>query len=168
MLQEPHFRVHTALLGHHTPVLAYAFEPVKETNIRKNRLKACGLEPGPWLSELKQHLIAKNNAAQLQLPNGTEASVAKLAAGLVLITPAKKLVYAVDLADTLDNRQRLQTLARHAYTFFCEAYFLEADIEQAMRTGHLTTRACSEIATATGVARLVPFHFSQRYADRPQ
>ena len=37
-----------------------------------------------------------------------------------------------------------------------------------MRTGYLTTRACGEIATALGVARLVAFHLSQRSADRPQ
>ena len=77
-------------------------------------------------------------------------------------------MYATDLADTPDNRQRLQALAQYAHTFFCEACFLEADVEQAVRTGHLTTRACGEIATAAGVARLVPFHHSQRYTDRPQ
>jgi|GEM_PF-5592770 len=45
---------------------------------------------------------------------------------------------------------------------------MEADAEQASRTDHLTTRACGEIASAAGVARLVPFHFSRRYADNPQ
>ena len=168
VLQEPSFRVRAEWLDHHTPVLAYAFVPVKEINIRKDRLKACGLESGPWLSELKQHLIAGNDAAQVQLPNGTGMSVMVLAAGLVLITPARKLVYATDLADTPDNRQRLQALAQYAHTFCCEACFLEADVEQAVRTGHLTARACGEIATTAGVARLVPFHLSQRYADRPQ
>lgn len=168
VLQEPGFRIRAQLLDHHTPVLAYAFEPDKEINIRKDRLRARGLQPGPWLSELKRHLLAENSKALVQLPNGSKADVATLATDLVLITPAKKLVYATDLADTPNNRQHLHTLARYAHTFFCEARFVEADAEQAMRTGHLTTRACGEIAMATEVGRLVPFHFSQRYTDKPQ
>jgi ribonuclease BN (tRNA processing enzyme) len=59
-------------------------------------------------------------------------------------------------------------LAKHAHTLFCEAAFSEADVAHATANGHLTTRACGEIATAAGVARLVPFHFSRRYADDPQ
>ncbi|NOR71497.1 MAG: hypothetical protein GQ532_17725 [Methylomarinum sp.] len=168
VLQETGFCIRAELLDHHTQVVAYAFEPVKEINIRKDRLKARGLEPGPWLAELKQHLLTKEEAALVQLPDGTAADVATLAKDLVLITPAKKMVYATDLADTPDNRQRLQALARYAHTFFCEACFIESDVEQAARTGHLTTRACGEIAMAAEVARLVPFHFSQRYTDKPQ
>lgn len=37
----------------------------------------------------------------------------------------------------------------------------------AVRTGHLTARACGEIATAAGVERLIPFHFSRRYESDP-
>ncbi|MGZ8215620.1 MAG: hypothetical protein ACXWTP_14100, partial [Methylosarcina sp.] len=51
---------------------------------------------------------------------------------------------------------------------FCEASFLESDSDQARRTGHLTARACGEIATAADVKQLVPFHFSRRYETRPE
>jgi len=168
VLQETGFCVRAQQLDHHTPVLAYAFEPLKEINVRKDRLEARGLAPGPWLAELKRHLLAENETAMVKLPNGSESTVAALAADLVLITPAKKLVYATDLADSPDNRRRLQSLARYAHTFFCEAYFVATDSEHALRTGHLTARACGEIAVAAEVARLVPFHFSRRYTDRPR
>lgn len=168
ILQDPGFRIRAQLLDHHTPVLAYAFEPTKEIKIRKDYLQAHGLMPGPWLAQLKKHLLAENDTAIITLPDGTVTRVADIAAELVLIQPGKKLVYATDLADTMDNRQRLQTLARYAHTFFCEACFMEADVNQAVLTGHLTTRACGEIAMAAEVARLVPFHFSQRYADKLQ
>lgn len=166
---EAGFRIRAVTLDHHqVPVIAYAFEPARQINIRKNRLLARALEPGPWLNELKRQLLADNANATIELPDGTRETVSALAAELVLVTPGKKLVYATDLADTPANRERLVALAQHAHTFFCESPFLQADTEQARRTGHLTTRACGEIATTAGVARLVPFHFSRRYTKGPQ
>lgn len=169
LLNEPGFRIRGVMLDHHdTPVIAYAFEASKQINIRKDRLVARGFGPGPWLNELKQQLLSENETAIIQLPDGSEASTASLADELVLITPGKKLVYATDLADTEYNRQQLVKLARNAHTLFCESTFIEADADHAKRNGHLTTRACGEIATEAGVSRLVPFHFSRRYINKPQ
>ena len=169
LLDQAGLRVSGVTLDHHgTPVLAYALQPDRQINIRKDRLRARGLAPGPWLNELKRHLLADNEAAPVQLPDGGTATAGALAEELVIITPGKKLAYATDLADSAQNRRQLTELARHAHTFFCEAPFLEADAGHAARTGHLTTRACGEIATEAGVSRLVPFHFSRRYTDNPQ
>jgi ribonuclease BN (tRNA processing enzyme) len=166
---EPGFRIRAITLDHRNlPVLAYAYEPAAQINIRKDRLMKCELEPGHWLTELKQQLVAGNESAIIELPDGDKSRVRELAEELVLVTPGKKLVYATDLADTSDNRQRLIALAQHAHTFFCEATFTDADAAQAQNTGHLTARACGEIAAAAGVARLVPFHFSHRYENDPQ
>jgi ribonuclease BN (tRNA processing enzyme) len=76
-------------------------------------------------------------------------------------------VYATDLADTPSNRERLVAFAAGADVLICEAAFIGADAAQAERTGHLTARACGEIAAAAGVARLIPFHFSRRYETDP-
>ena len=169
LLAEPGFRIRSLTLDHHgTPVIAYAFEAEQQINIRKDRLKARGLEPGPWLNELKQQLFSNNPAAAIQMPDGRHESAGTLADELVVITPGKKLVYATDLADTPDNRQQLIGLARHAHTFFCESAYVEADADHASMNGHLTTRACGEIATEAGVSRLVPFHFSRRYLHRAE
>lgn len=168
LLEENTFRIRAVTLDHGIPVLAYALETAKEINIRKDRLLARGLTPGPWLTRLKRELVAGNTATTIQLPNNKQATVKDLSDDLVLMQPGKKLVYATDLADTADNRQRLITLARHAHTFFCESSFMEKDTLQASRTGHLTTRACGEIATASEVGRLMPFHFSRRYENNPQ
>jgi ribonuclease BN (tRNA processing enzyme) len=168
LLKESGYRIRATMLDHHgTSVLAFALEPDIQINIRKDRLKLRNLEPGPWLNELKQHLLSENKSAIIQLPDGSTASVAALADELTLITPGKKLVYATDLADTQKNRERLIKFARHAHTLFCEASFVKADAEHALRNGHLTTQACGEIATAARVSRLVPFHFSRRYSNMP-
>jgi ribonuclease BN (tRNA processing enzyme) len=169
LLAEPGFRIRGLTLDHHgTPVIAYAFEAEQQINIRKDRLKARGLEPGPWLNELKQQLFSNKPTAVIQMPDGRHESAGTLANELVVITPGKKLVYATDLADTPDNRQRLSRLARHAHTFFCECAYVEADADLASMNGHLTTRACGELATEAGVSRLVPFHFSRRYLHKTE
>jgi ribonuclease Z len=168
LLAEPGFRVRATTLQHGvSPVLAYAFEPAPQINVRKERLQAEGLAPGPWLGELKRHIQAGENDASIRLPDGRTGTTATLA-DLVLISPGKKLVYATDFSDGEANRRRLIELAHGAHTLFCEATFREADAAQAAHTAHLTTRACGEIAQQAGVARLVPFHFSRRYEDDPQ
>lgn len=169
ILCEAGFTVRGITLDHRgTAVIAFAFVAAPQLNIRKDRLEARGLKPGPWLNALKSNLLMKQQNATIPLPDGSRARVGSLADDLVLITPGKTLVYATDLADTADNRTRLVELARHAHTFFCESSYSEADAEYAAMNGHLTTRACGEIASAAGVSRLVPFHFSRRYQHRAE
>ncbi len=103
----------------------------------------------------------------MKLPDGSRRQAGELAAELLLIQPGKRLVYATDLADSEPNRERLVRFAWGAHTLFCEATFREQDRANARRNGHLTTRACGEIAATAEVGVLVPFHFSRRYQDDP-
>jgi ribonuclease BN (tRNA processing enzyme)/polynucleotide 5'-kinase involved in rRNA processing len=167
VMAEPHFQIRVLTLDHGIPVLAYAFEPVLQINVRKERLSQRGLAPGPWLTELKQRIAAQQLGHRIELPNGNAESVRALAADLTLTSPGSKIVYATDLADTRDNRERLNELAKEAHTLFCESPFMQKDAEQAQRTGHLTTTACAEIASRAQVRHLIPFHFSRRYEDAP-
>src|SRR5690606_22785649 len=161
------FTVRATTLDHLTPVLAFALESTAEINVRKERLAELGVQPGPWLTELKAAIAAGRRDERVELPDGSRRRVGELADFLVLISPGTKLVYATDLADTAENRRRLAALARDADVLFCESTFLVADADRAARTGHLTTRACGEIGAAANVARLVPFHFSRRYEADP-
>jgi ribonuclease BN (tRNA processing enzyme) len=163
LLNESGFKVRAVTLDHGTPVLAFAFEPSMQISVRKDRLQAKGWAPGAWLGALKDRLLQGDRAALVELPDGTRAEAGRLGEELTLIKAGRKLVYATDLADTADNRQRLVQLAWGGHTLLCEAAFSEADAEQARRTGHLTTRACGEIANAADVGQLIPFHFSRRY-----
>ena len=167
LLQEDEFRVRATVLDHGTPVLAYAYEPGLQINVRKDRLIERQLTPGPWLNELKRRIAAGDRRTRIDLPDGQTATVAELQDELTLITAGIRLVYATDFSDTPDNRRRVISLAQDAHTFFCEATFLTEEREQADRTGHLTTRACGEIANSAGVQYLIPFHFSRRYEEKP-
>lgn len=167
VLAEPEFRVRAATLDHGTPVLGYVVEPPRQVNVRKDRLAARGLEPGPWLGELKRRVHDGAGGAEVTLPDGSIEGADQLAADLLLVAPGKRLAYATDFADSPDNQRRLAELARGAHTLFCEASFRNKDTDQATRNHHLTTRACGQIAAAAAVARLVPFHFSRRYEHDP-
>ena len=163
LVEEPGFRVRCAQLDHGTPVLAFAFEPRMQINIRPEALAAAGLSPGPWLTGLKQAILKGEYVMRLTLPDGTRRRVAELMRELTLIQPGESLVYATDLGDTSANRQCLIALAGGAHTLVCEATFLTSDCAQAERTGHLTTQACGEIAQAAGARYLIPCHVSRRY-----
>ena len=168
IVNNPLFSVRTATLDHGTPVQAYAFECKDKLSVDKNALKMMGLEAGPWLNQLKRLIEAGDNRAMIRLPNHCNMAAEELAAGLLKVTPGEKLVYATDFADTEANRTTLIALAHKADFLFCEASFLEADSQQARRTGHLTTLACGEIANEADVKQLVPFHFSKRYEKQPE
>ena len=167
LLDEQALRVRATLLdhGHGTPVLAFALETPCTLKVRSERLVADHLRPGSWLTHLKQVIARGEREAPVTLPDGRESKAGALADRLLLEAPGTRLAYATDLADTEPNRAALAALAAGAHTLFCEATFRLADIAQARRTGHLTTRACGEIAERAGVGRLVPFHFSRRYED---
>lgn len=168
IVDDPLFCVRTITLDHGTPVQAYAFESKAKLSVDENALKTLALDAGPWLNQLKQLIGAGDNKAMIRLPDNSSQEAGELGDHLLTVTPGEKMVYATDLADTEANRTALTALAHKADFFFCEASFLETDIEQARRTGHLTAGACGEIATGADVKQLVPFHFSRRYETKPE
>lgn len=167
VLDEAQFKVRALTLDHGIPVLAFAFEPTIQINVRKERLSDHRLQPGPWLTELKGCIANRQLDHRIELPDGSAETVQRLAAELTLISPGSKIVYATDLADSSENRERLAALAKGAHTLFCESPFMMKDENQARRTGHLTTLACAEIANKACVRHLIPFHFSRRYEEVP-
>jgi ribonuclease BN (tRNA processing enzyme) len=167
LLAEDDLSIEAAVCDHNIPSLAYALTFRMEISVRKDRLIACGLAPGPWLGRLKECIAAQTPEVGIDLPGGTRRSAGELARELTIIRPGKKLVYAADMADTPVNREKVVALADAAHTLFCETAFTMAHRDKAGATQHLTTLAAVEIARRAGVERLVPFHFSKRYENDP-
>lgn len=167
ILREEMFQIRAMVCDHNIPSVAYALMFHQEICVRKERLKASGLPPGPWLGRLKRAIINEKPKTDILLPTGETRQAGQLRETLTIIRPGKKLVYAADMADTQKNRQKLIDLARSAHTFFCETAFAHKDKAKADATQHLTTLAAVEIAYRAEVERLAPFHFSKRYEHNP-
>ena len=167
LLAEDDLSIKGVVCDHKIPSLAYALAFRMEIRVRKDRLTALGLVPGPWLGLLKASIAGQRPEVEIDLPDGSRRNAGELARALTLIRPGRKLVYAADMADTAANREKVAALADGAHTLFCETAFTMAHEDKAHATQHLTTLAAVEIARRAGVECLVPFHFSKRYEKDP-
>ena len=164
---EPRLQIRTVCLDHGTPVQAYAVEESQSFGVRADRLRALGLEPGPWLGELKD-LAAQRLWERDLLVQGLTHRVKGLSDELLIPKPGQKIVYATDFAYTPQNIDTLLKIAHGADVLICEASFCEADRAQAERTSHLCARDCGEIARLAEVGLLIPFHLSVRYESNTE
>ena len=168
LVDDPAFTIRADVLDHGIPVLALAYEEKPHCHIIETTLRQTGYPPGPWLGKLKRQVAAGSYDTMIALPDGSSQPVSRLAADLIRMAPGRKLVYATDVADSPANRRKLIDLAGGADLFLCEATYTQTHRHLAAANGHLTARACGEIATAAGVRRLVPFHLSRRYERSPE
>lgn len=167
------YTVHAATLDHGIPVLGLALRETEHLAVNKDRLERLGLEPGPWLSDLKngvrrcqpddEPVVARTAAGEVRTFRRGE-----LAAEILLRTPGQKIAYLTDLRFTPDNVAKAVELARSVDLLICEAAFLHRDEALARDRCHLTARQAGELARLAGAARLAPFHFSPRYQDLEQ
>jgi ribonuclease Z len=174
ILDEEAFRIRTAVLDHKIPCLAYSLEEKSHINIWKNRLDEMGLPVGPWLRELKEAVrreapddftfrIERREAGaerEVQVPLGV------LKERVVRIVPGQKITYVVDTVYHEENARRIVELARGSDVLFIEATFLQEDAHHAATKYHLTAHQAGLLAREAGVKRLVPFHFSPKYAGK--
>ena len=167
VVADPVFTVEAAPLDHKIVSMAYAMTERTHLNVRPEALAAAGLEPGPWLNALKQAIrTGAPDDTPIQVTPGDRRPLGALSAELITVTPGQKVAYVVDTLFSPANAAAIVRLAAGADLFFCEAPFLEEDLEQAARRYHLTARQAGALGRAAGVRRLQVFHFSPRYEGR--
>lgn len=168
------FRVRAAFLDHDVPVLGFALEEPTHVNVWKNRLADMGLEPGPWLKALKHAVLAGAPdetpipvpcKSADRMPVGPSMPLGELKSALEIVR-GSRIAYVTDVVHHHENARRIAALARDVDVLFIESVFLDADAEHAARKFHLTARQAGQLARAAGARRVVPFHFSPRYAER--
>ncbi len=167
ILSDPVVTVSAAPLDHRIVSMAYAITERMHLNVRPDALAAAGLVPGPWLNRLKQAVRAgADDESPVEVRPGDRRPLGDLRRTFLTVTPGQKIVYVVDTLFSPANAAAVVRLAAGADIFFCEAPFLEQDLEQAARRYHLTARQAGALARAAGARRLHVFHFSPRYEGR--
>ena len=167
VLADPVVTVEAARLDHRITSLAWAVSERMHLNVRPDALAAAGLRPGPWLNALKQAVRAgAPDDTPIEVGRGDRRPLGEVRDAFVTVTPGQKIAYVVDALFSPSNAAAVVRLAADADVFFCEAPFLEEDLEQAARRYHLTARQAGALARAAGAHRLQVFHFSPRYEGR--
>ncbi len=168
LLDEETFRVRCSILDHKIPCLGFALEEKLHVNIWKSGLERLGLPVGPWLRELKS-AVARGEPDETVIlvgpvgPAGVRLGTLRTEA--LRLVPGQKITYVTDVVYHPENAAAILDLARDADWLFLEATFARDEEARAAEKYHLTTAQAGRLAREAGARRLVPFHFSPKYAD---
>lgn len=166
------FTVHTTLLDHRTPSLAYCVEEKSTVQVDTAALEKNKLIPGAWINTLKDlYLFGGLEGKSLEVPlqGGLKKQIkaADLANEILIPRQRHKVAYATDGAPSKENRAKLIQLISSADLFFSETCFVQDDIALALETKHFTAEFIAKLASEAHVKQLAPFHFSKRYIENP-
>jgi ribonuclease Z len=169
LLKEPSFSVRALQVDHQTSCLAFSAEEEFHVNINKASLIDRGLPVGPWLSEFKKAVREGQPEDTEFIVSGRPYNLGELR-DIAIITKGQKISYVTDMAIGGQNVEKVIEFVRGSDTLYCEAYFMDKDMDRALNRFHLTAKTSGMIARRAGVKNLVVMHFSPRYlnqADSP-
>lgn len=165
------FTVDAALLDHGVPVLGVALREVEHLGVDRPALERLGLVPGPWLREFKDSVRRREPNDVPVRADGRDGSSREILRGelvekIIRRGPGQHVAYVTDVGRSIENDEKVVSLARGADLLICETAFLHSDVALARARYHLTARDAGELARAAGAQRLAPFHVSPRYQAR--
>jgi len=170
-----HYRVRTRPLQHGNIVSqAYALEEKLHVAIHPDALDRLGYARGRWLTRFKDLLregAAGDTPIEVPQTSGAaprELPLSRLSAEIAHCQKGMKIAYITDCEPREENYARILDLAQGADLLAIEAVFAHHDLARARERNHLTARIAGELARRAGVGKLLPFHHSPRYQDRPQ
>lgn len=163
---EPLYTVSAAVLDHRTPSLAFSIEEKNVMRVRKEELERFGLEPGPWLKELKEKSPSAAECRDEVVVGNKRFRRIDLEKMLLEEKRGKKISFVVDTIFNKVTAKKIKALIRESDEFYCEMSYLTSEKEKAMQNFHLTAKQAAILAHEAGVKKLIPIHFSKRYDKR--
>ncbi|MCR5662836.1 MAG: MBL fold metallo-hydrolase [bacterium] len=160
-------KIRAAQLEHGAPCLGYCLETPVSAAINKKALQELGLEPGPWLAELKNAALMPESGRPRTISDakGTPHSAEDAITKLITLKPGKKIAY---ITDTIFNKASVKTikeLAQGCGELWCEACYLNESLEKARANYHMTARQAARLAAELKAEKLFLVHYSRRYKD---
>lgn len=142
------YQLQAAALDHSVPCLGYRFVRKEKRKMFPEKLKSLGVK-GPLVGRLQEGATVKVDEKDVSPDEVSE------------IIPAKQMAFIFDTQLT-DN---CFTLAQDADLLVSEAVYTTEHEHKAIEYKHLTARQVAQIASQSGVKKLILTHFSQRYKD---
>ena len=153
------YNVEAVTMDHRTPTLAFIIREKPRRNIDTSRLASLGLQPGPWLKQLKE----SSNTSNSTVIAGVTHSMDELRKALMVETPGESVAYLTDFLLDPPAIERLSEKLQGCGTIVCEGQYRHADLELARKNFHMTTVLSATLAQRAGVRELVLIHLSDRY-----
>lgn len=174
LLANDHLQVRALALDHGgITSLGFVLQEPLHVAIHKDALEARGYRPGPWLTRFKDLLrqgVEGTTELTVPLADGGDClrSLSLLQQQIAHTEPGMKIAYITDVAPGERNLERIVRFADRAHLLMIEAVFSHAELERARQRNHLTARLAGDLARRAKAARLLTFHHSPRYQDRPE
>jgi len=167
LLKESLFTVKAIQLDHQIPCLAFSIEEEFHINIDKASLEERDLPVGPWLSELKK-AIREQRPGDAEFMISDRSCTLEELRDIARITKGQKISYVTDVSIFNENITKIIEFVRDSDTLYCEAYFMDEDMDRALNRFHLTAKIAGRTARMAGVKHLVVMHFSPKYRDQAE
>lgn len=153
--------VDALILDHGTDSIGYILRETPSLNVDTGRLAALGLEPGPWLTALRE-------GAERAVVAGEARDLAPLREELLVERAGDSIAYLTDFYLDEAGIERLAPALAGVGTLVCEAQYRNADRDLAERNGHMTAGLTGRLAREAGVGALTLVHLSERYEPPEQ
>jgi ribonuclease Z len=162
--QEPGYSISGVLLDHGgLSCLALLLEEDLKINFYPDQIRRAGWTPGPWLTRVREGILARDPLSSLLQINGRKYSLGEIIEQIATVQPGRRIAYVADIGFSPANRQKLLPLISSADLLICEAAFLDEAADKARASHHLTAAQAGKLATQAQAQKLKLFHFSPRH-----
>ena len=141
--------------------IAFAFQEKSMCKLDKEKLEKSPFSSGAWVREAKREIEAGNKPSHLNI-DGAPILFSDIEP-LFFIQKGIRVVYASDFDMSRNNHQKLVDFTKEADHFYCEAAYLNEDVQLAKQNHHQTVGSAAQIALEARVHTLHLFHHSRRY-----
>lgn len=147
--EDDDFLLESIPMKHPVPCVAFSFVEKDRRRIKVDVIKKLGIPEGPLLGDLQRGKSITHKGKKVSVDEVTT------------LVKGRKIVF---MTDTLMNENCFK-IADGADVLICDSTYSSKLKDKAAEHGHLTALEAAQIASKSGVKKLVLTHFSARYKN---